>query len=330
VPTRLAGRRTAALSPALNNSGRQTLAGIHTTKKAQGGILLCLSLLALTSAVPALAQSDELTNRLRRIENELDTLNRAVYKGDKSEMPAPLSSDASGDNGAANAEVRLQQMESQIRELTGKLEQKEYDIQQLQTRLDRMEAAGRTAATPPQPASANTAMQTTSGSMNTATAQPNPALTPEDSALPSPAAEPTPGLKTATPQKGDDPASLYEAAYGHLKAGNHDMAQAGFNDFLKQYPDHVLAANAMYWLGESYYVRAQYDQAAKTFAQAYQKYPGGPKGADNLLKLGMSLNGTGKKTEACIALAQVAKEYPNGPAPVLRKAEQEMATLDCR
>lgn len=307
-----------------------TLIGIYTTKKAQGGILLCLSLLALASAMPALAQSDDLTNRLRRIENELDTLNRAVYKGDKSAMPAPLSADAPGGEAAAGAEVRIQQLETQIRELTGKLEQKEYDIQQLQTRLDRIEAAVKNAA-PPQP---NTqAMHTTSGSMNTAAAETPTDLKPEDSALPSGApdtTEPTPGLKTATPQKADDPASLYEVAYGHLKAGNHDMAQAGFNDFLKQYPDHVLAANAMYWLGESYYVRAQYDQAAKTFAQAYQKYPGGPKGADNLLKLGMSLNGTGKKTEACIALAQVAKEYPNGPAPVLRKAEQEMATLDCR
>lgn len=309
------------------------------TKKTQGAFLLCLSFLALAAAAPCLAQSsdDALTNRLRRIENELDTLNRAVYKGEKAEMPAPLSDPSSP--AAANAEIRINELETQIRDLTGKLEQKEYDIQQLQTRLDRLEASAKAAP-------ATTALHTTAGSTNAvspatdtpAEAPPAIDMAPAGSDLPDPAVpapdtnagEPPAGLKTATPQKGDDPASVYESSYGHLKSGNYDMAEAGFNDFLKQYPDHALAANAMYWLGESYYARDKFDQASKVFAQAYQKYPGGPKGADNLLKLGMSLNGAGKKKEACIALTQVAKEYPSGPAPVLRRAEQEMAALDCR
>jgi tol-pal system protein YbgF len=292
--------------------------------------LLSIGLLSFALSNPASAQADELQNRLRRIENELDTLNRAVYRGDKAaDMPAPLTSTEPTSGG--NTEIRLQQIENQLRELTGKLEQQGFDIQQIQTQMDRLEAQSKTDREDRPPASIPPlADQPPSVGLN-----PN-GLKPEDSALPGDPPDvpsvsaPAESMKTLTPQKGSDPASLYEMAYGHLKSGNHDQAEAGFNDFIKQYPDHALSANAMYWLGESYYVQGQFDQASKTFAQAYQKYPGGPKGADNLLKLGMSLSGTGKKKEACIALSQVAKEYPNGPAPVLRKAEQEMATLDCR
>ena len=90
-----------------------------------------------------------------------------------------------------------------------------------------------------------------------------------------------------------------------------------------------MAPNALYWLGETFYVRKDYDKAARAFAEAYQKYPNGPKGADNLLKLGMSLAGKGEKDSACVALAQLRKEYPKGPEPVLKRGESEMATLGC-
>lgn len=298
--------------------------------------LFMISALGLTLVNPAQAQSDDLVNRLNRIENELNTLNRAVYKGET--PPTPNYIESTSTDAVANIEVRLQQMESQLRDLTGKVEQQGYDLQQIQTRLDRAEAVAAQAAIPAQPPLQPPMMQTTGapGSLTTGdfAPMPQPATTDypplEDSALPQPAPEPALGLKTATPQRGNDAASVYERAYAHLRGGEYAEAEKGFNEFLTTYPDHALSANAVYWLGESYYVRQEYAQAAKTFAQAYQKYPGGPKAADNLLKLGMSLNGTGKKKEACIALAQVSKEYPNGPAPVLRRAEQEMATLDCR
>lgn len=97
--------------------------------------LLAFCALVVVAAQPADAQSNrDMNNRLSRIENELETLNRAVYKG---ETPPPGS--YSGDSGATSAdtEVRLQQMETDLRSLSGKLEEQAYEIRQLREQLER-------------------------------------------------------------------------------------------------------------------------------------------------------------------------------------------------
>ncbi|MCD8562529.1 MAG: tol-pal system protein YbgF [Alphaproteobacteria bacterium] len=128
---------------------------------------------------------------------------------------------------------------------------------------------------------------------------------------------------------GDAAAMAYENAFSLLKAGNYDAAEKAFEGFLQKNPDHVLAGNAKYWLGETYYARANYEKAARVFAEAYQKYPDGSKAADNLLKLGMSLAATGNNTDACTAFRQLEKNYKTGSEPVLRRAQQEMSKLGC-
>ncbi|MGB0720528.1 MAG: tol-pal system protein YbgF, partial [Bdellovibrionales bacterium] len=114
-----------------------------------------------------------------------------------------------------------------------------------------------------------------------------------------------------------------------VKSNQFDQAENGFKAFLAAYPDHVLAGNAKYWLGETYYVRGSFEQAARMFAEGYQQFPQGAKAADNLLKLGLSLSAMGKAEDACIALAQIQKEGFKGVGPVLRRAEQESAKLGC-
>ena len=287
-----------------------------------------VTLLPLSSS--AHAQSNDVLNRLKRIETDMDTLNRAVYKGEK---PPALASDSAA---TANIEVRLNQIENDLRNLTGKVEQQSYDNQQLtqkldaltqdsQMRLDAIEAQLR--GTPPQP-------------------QMQPPMAPQGTLAPNDLSPPTlgdhpevlqpdPALAASPDVTGNetgsvDAASLYEQGFGEIKREDYAAAEKTFAAFMKQYPTHALAPNALYWLGETHYVRKQYDQAARVFAEAYQKFPGGPKGADNLLKLGMSLAGKGEKANACIALGQLKKEYPKGPDPVLRKGDSEMAALGCK
>lgn len=272
----------------------------------------------MAAALPAHAQSSDVMNRIDRLENEINTLNRAVYKG---EMPPAGAYDPSG---AANLEIRLQQLETQLRDLTGQMEQQTYDIEQLKQRVEMMRGSARAPgnAMPPM------AQQQP---VNPAAAQLPVNEEPQLTNMPR-NEDPTPptGMHRAQPVQATDPAGQYEQAFAYLKSGDYGAAEQGFKAFLDKNPGHALSANAIYWLGETYYVRGDYEPAAKVFAEAYQKYPGGPKGADNLLKLGMSLGGAGKKKEACIALSQLSKEYPNGPGPILRRAEQEMARFDCR
>ena len=127
----------------------------------------------------------------------------------------------------------------------------------------------------------------------------------------------------------EGPDESYDHAYTMLRERRYDEAEKAFKDFLDRYPGHNLAANAKYWLGETYYVRGDFEHAARVFAEGYQQYPKGPKGPDNLLKLGMSLAGLGKKNDACLTYSQLKKEYPSGSQPILLRAAQEKDRLGC-
>lgn len=100
-------------------------------------LMISAMTLALCGTVPAFAQSDGDTNaRIKRLEKELETLNRAVYKGEAPPPSAMLPMD-SGVNNAAT-EVRMQQLEAAMRDLTGKVEEQGYNQRQIQERLDRV------------------------------------------------------------------------------------------------------------------------------------------------------------------------------------------------
>ena len=98
---------------------------------------------------------------------------------------------------------------------------------------------------------------------------------------------------------------------------------------MQKNPTDVLAGNAQYWLGETYYVRGDYQRAAVAFAEGFQKYPNSGKAADNLLKLGMSLGEMGKKQDACTALSQLVSKYPGAPEDLLVRARREKEHYGC-
>lgn len=307
--------------------------------------LLAFCVLIPSAKAPAQSPQD-ISSRISRIENEIETLNRAVYRG---ENPPPGY--AAGGGTAADIEVRLQQMETQLRDLTGRLEEQTYQIQQLkeqqeraltdmQMRMGDLEGNGRNAAgggnTPPVTMqddgngrynaspmrTKNLAPDNNSGAQNNENAyqwNSNPAANTDSGG----------SLGSLSSSANDTAAVAYENAFGLIKNGQYDAAQGQFQDFLNQYPDHALAGNAKYWLGETYYVRGQFDKAARIFAEAFQKYPKSSKAPDNLLKLGMALAAMGNKNDACVALGQMKTQFSTGAGPVLRRAEQEMSRIGC-
>jgi len=274
----------------------------------------------LLCAMPVQAQSTrDLNNRIKRLENDLETLNRAVYRGEKPNARAPAPSFSGGVANPAVAEVRIQELETELRDLTGQIEEQNFKIRQLETQFERLSS------------DVNLRLQDLeSGARD----QPRPgAITSQDTGgnnyqwnsgnAPNNPVEINPDLVTP-----NDPAALYNRAFSLLKQEKYANSQVLFQNFLDQNPDHKLAGNAIYWLGETHYVRGEYDRSAQIFAEAYQKYPKSPKAPDNVLKLGMSLAGAGKKEEACIALKQVNLDHADSSA-VTRRAAQEMTKLGC-
>ncbi len=122
---------------------------------------------------------------------------------------------------------------------------------------------------------------------------------------------------------------LYKQAMEAINEGRNEDAAQGFTSLMTKYPEHRLAANAQYWLGEAYYAQKDFAKAAVAFGKGLEKYKDGNKGADSLLKLGMSMRELGKKEEACTAFKSLPTEFPKAEAGVKSKAAEFAKKLGC-
>lgn len=142
------------------------------------------------------------------------------------------------------------------------------------------------------------------------------------------APQPPAGARTAA-APADPVMTQYDQAYARLQAQDYSGAEGLFRAFVEQHPDHALASNAQYWLGETFYARGRFDDAAAAFARGYQTYPNGAKAVDSLLQLGMSLAVLDQRDNACLALAQLREQFPDAPTAIRRRAERERDRLQC-
>jgi len=140
--------------------------------------------------------------------------------------------------------------------------------------------------------------------------------------------QPTPA-PSPDPAVGGEAKATYDQAYGDLLQQDFANAQSGFRSFLRQFPQHALVPNALYWLGETYYVQQNYTDAAEAFDIVTAAYARSNKAPDSQLKRGMSLANLGKRSEACTVFRSLAKRYPNAPAHVKSKADSERQRVGC-
>jgi tol-pal system protein YbgF len=130
----------------------------------------------------------------------------------------------------------------------------------------------------------------------------------------------TPGA-AAGAAAGNAPSSVEQAVYSQafdaLKAGSYSVAITGFKDFLGTYPASALAENAQYWLGEAYYVNHDYDAAAIAFRTVLKKWPDSRKAPDALLKLGYTQYAQKQNAAARATLAEVMRKYPGSDSAKL-------------
>ena len=106
----------------------------------------------------------------------------------------------------------------------------------------------------------------------------------------------------------------YKAALGLVRGKQYGAALKALGAFVKRYPDHPYADNALYWRGECYYAGGKYEQAAKEFRELTRRYPAGNKVPDALLKLGMTQVELGREREARASFALLSQNYPSASA----------------
>ena len=106
----------------------------------------------------------------------------------------------------------------------------------------------------------------------------------------------------------------YRAAFELVKEQRYDEAEKAFREFLESFPDSTNAANAQYWLGETYYVRQEFEAALRAFQTVVEEYPESRKVVDALLKIGYCNYELERWDAAKSALVRVQSEYPDTTA----------------
>jgi len=110
----------------------------------------------------------------------------------------------------------------------------------------------------------------------------------------------------------------YDAAMQQFKTGDYKAASTALQEFVQRYPGSSYAANAQYWLGNSYY--AQRDCKAAIAAQlvVLKNYADSPKAPDAMLNIA-SCQTELKDKAAKKTLQDLIKQYPDSPAAATAK-----------
>lgn len=249
----------------------------------------CL-VLALAFAAPASAQRMSTADRLTALEQQLTAMRSGNL--DLLNQVGELKTEVQ----ALRAQIEELQQQLELEKQSGRNEALDFD-----DRLNRLEKAA--VAPPP-------SLPTTPAAPATVTAPP-------------PAGAAVPAVQEAAPRvygdastlgKGMDERGAYSAAFDALKAGRYAESARAFQTFLDTYPNGVFAPNAMYWLGESYYVTQNYALALEQFQALLNQYPTHDKAAGALLKVGLCQYGLRQLDAAEATLSRVVARYPGTEA----------------
>ena len=310
-----------------------------------------------------------LIDRLDRLERDLGGVQRLLAReGVPESAYEPIEQRGAPDaEAAARQEIRIGEIQEQIRLLTGQVEEARYQVRRLSDQVGKAHAdyedrlatieqqlAGAVtppiAATQPPPSIAaplaspanppagststtvvsgdpNAERYESMGSLGTISAGSTDAVPAgETTTPPNPTAE---VATTTVAAVAASPEAQYDEAYQLLQQADYVAAEGALQRFIEVHPEHTLAGNAYYWLGETYYVRNDYQAAAVAFARGYKGFPDGSKAADNLLKLGMAFAAMDKKEEACATFARLNRDQAKASALVRERLTQESQRAGC-
>ena len=111
---------------------------------------------------------------------------------------------------------------------------------------------------------------------------------------------------------GPGPEQMYELAYQQYRASRYGTARQAFREFLRMFPSHERAPDALYFIGESF-AGENADSAAAVYQQVVKTYPASPRAPSALYKLGFLAEQRGDKAAARTYYARVIASYARSP-----------------
>tara|TARA_B110001452_G_scaffold153845_1_gene128013 strand:+ start:1139 stop:2122 length:984 start_codon:yes stop_codon:yes gene_type:complete len=304
----------------------------------------------------ALAENHDFKEILDLIQNDLKTLEKAVYsgsinvQGSSENLNNQSTIDANSEDVLTRHLLKLSEIESQFQILTNKFEEINFKLDKLSNRLSKTQADNQmrfqdiesalTSVSNNEKIEFKTRKEekilpgssepqdlgsiSYKDNSNNETTQKTQSI------------ESTATIITETFQSEEKilpnvvPVKQYEFATSFLKIGDYNSAERAFREFVQSNPEHNLAGNAQYWYAETFRIRQLYTDAASAYLEGYQKYPKGEKAPINLLKLGVSMVQIGEKNQGCKMIVGVEKQYPKANQSVLQKAKYESKKFECQ
>jgi TolA-binding protein len=279
-------------------------------------------------AMPALAQPrDPVERRVDRLEQELRAVQRRVFPNGRAQFvepeirpaqptgPAPASA---GDALSGLAD-RVNALESQLRSLTGQIEEQGFRNRQLeeqitrlstelQGRLDRLEQPVREAAAGPEPASA---------------APDAPATTTDEPAAARGEPPASPASAAATAEE------AYNEGFRLWDARQYGEAQRMLEAAATRFPDSRWTSWMRNLQGRAYLDDNKPATAARIFLANYQDNPSGERAADSLFYLGDALSRLDRRSEACRVYDELEQVYPAVRDYIRQRLPQARADARC-
>ena len=154
-------------------------------------------------------------------------------------------------------------------------------------------------------------------------ASPAAPATPPPTAVITPKPAPKPPVAATTPrpttESGGDIKS-YEDAHKTFRSGNYQGAVNAFRGFIEQFPNSILASNAQYWIGISFYNLKDLRAALGSHQQLLKRYPESPKVPDSMLNIATIQSDLNDQPAARSTLEDIVSKYPNSEAATKAKS----------
>ena len=242
----------------------------------------------------------------------------ASSRNDVANSPAPIAGNMNWDLIQKN-----QQLENQIRELRGKIEEQDHAIDQLNKELtnrytdldQRLELLNQKlepeSNQPEQAPAENAPVDSSTATDQTSTA--SKATT--NSTAPTTAQNPTTSANSSN--NTSDPVALEKAAYtialDAYKKGGAKQAIAPMQNFIKNYPNSIYTGNAYFWLAEFQLAidPPNYNEAKKNYEIVAAKFPNSSKAPRALYQLYSIAKDVNKNTQtANVYKSKLLSTYP--------------------
>lgn len=284
-------------------------------------VMLSMAPAVMAFAQDAAAQDVATQERLDRIERDLSMLQRQVYRDSGDTAPAGVA----GTSTAVNLQVRMDRLEQQMRDLTGRVENMTNEVEQLRQRLEQVnsdidvrlgqgqaQSSGSAGLPPPRrPPGSHEMAAGESAPVTDATAMPY-GQPPRPSALPPPDQSASFGTLTPPAMAGPVP----DRPYPRPTELRPQIASTATGGTLRPPGEGTLPAastSAQYNAAFGQLRRADYPAAEEALRSFIQQHPKDPLAGNAQYWLGESFYARGKYSEAAAAFAEGYQRYPKGP-----------------